>query len=81
VTRAVSVSAPAGLLLHTFVDGVAIASAFAVDPTLGELVFLAIILQKLPEGLAIASLFLAAGWGSGAAIGASVAPRRWRGSS
>lgn len=73
VSRAVSVSALAGLLLHTFVDGVAIASGFAVDPTLGELVFLAIVLHKLPEGLAIASLFLAAGWGRGAAIAAGAA--------
>jgi zinc and cadmium transporter len=61
VTRAVSVSALIGLLLHTFVDGVAIASGFEVSASLGLLVFLAIVLHKLPEGLAISSLFLAAG--------------------
>lgn len=61
VTRAVSVSALAGLLLHTFVDGVAIASSFNVRASLGVLVFGAILLHKLPEGLAISSLFLAAG--------------------
>jgi ZIP family zinc transporter/zinc and cadmium transporter len=61
VTEAVSVSALIGLLLHTFVDGVAIASGFAVTTSLGVLVFVAILLHKLPEGLAISSLFLAAG--------------------
>jgi ZIP family zinc transporter/zinc and cadmium transporter len=61
VTSAVSMSALVGLLLHTFVDGVAIASSFAVGTSLGVLVFVAILLHKLPEGLAISSLFLAAG--------------------
>jgi len=61
VTRAVSMSALAGLLLHTFVDGVAIASGFEVRATLGFLVFTAILLHKLPEGLAISSIFLASG--------------------
>ena len=61
VTTAISVSALAGLLMHTFVDGVAIAAGFTVGPELGLLVFIAVVLHKLPEGLAIASLFLAAG--------------------
>jgi ZIP family zinc transporter/zinc and cadmium transporter len=61
VTRAVSVSALVGLLLHTFIDGVAIASGFEVRDALGIRVFVAILLHKLPEGLAISSLFLAAG--------------------
>ena len=61
VTTAISMSALAGLLMHTFVDGVAIAAGFTVGPELGLLVFIAVVLHKLPEGLAIASLFLAAG--------------------
>jgi ZIP family zinc transporter/zinc and cadmium transporter len=61
VTTAISLSALAGLLMHTFVDGVAISAGFAVGRELGLLVFLAVVLHKLPEGLAIASLFLAAG--------------------
>jgi zinc and cadmium transporter len=61
VSRHVSGSALAGLLLHTFGDGVAIASGFLVSPQLGLLVFGAIFLHKLPEGLAISSLVLAAG--------------------
>lgn len=73
VTSIVSVSALAGLLLHTFVDGVAIVSAFAVTPALGMLVFLAILLHKLPEGLAISSLFLAAGASRGKALAAGAA--------
>jgi len=75
VTNVVSMSALVGLLLHTFVDGVAIASAFGVSTSLGLLVFVAILLHKFPEGLAISSLFLAAGAGrtralyAGAALG------------
>ena len=61
VSRVVSSSALVGLLLHTFVDGVAIASAARVSAALGALVFIAILLHKFPEGLAISSLFLAAG--------------------
>ena len=70
VTKVTSFAALAGLLLHTFVDGVAIVSAFAVTPALGTLVFLAILFHKLPEGLAISSLFLAAGESRGRAMAA-----------
>lgn len=73
VTTGVSVSALIGLLLHTFIDGVAIASGFAVNSALGVLVFLAILLHKVPEGLAISSLFLAAGWKRSAALAAAAA--------
>ena len=41
--------------------GRAIASGYAVSPALGALVFGAVTLHKVPEGLAIASMFLAAG--------------------
>ncbi|NUP56394.1 MAG: ZIP family metal transporter [Gemmatimonadaceae bacterium] len=63
VSEAVSVAALVGLLLHTFVDGVAVASGLEVGGAVGALVFIAVILHKLPEGLAISSLFLAAGQG------------------
>jgi zinc and cadmium transporter len=63
VSEAVSLSALIGLLLHTFVDGVAVASGFGVGGAVGALVFTAVILHKVPEGLAISSLFLAAGQG------------------
>lgn len=73
VNHTVSVSALVGLLLHTFVDGVAIASGFAVNPRLGFVIFVAILLHKFPEGLAISSLFLAAGSGRRNALGAAAA--------
>ena len=63
VSEAVSVAALVGLLLHTFVDGVAVASGFGIGGAVGALVFTAVILHKVPEGLAISSLFLAAGQG------------------
>jgi len=64
-------SALVGLLLHTFFDGVAIASAFLVGPALGVMMFIAIFLHKLPEGVTISSLYLAGGRSGGQAIGAA----------
>ncbi len=61
VSHAASVSGIVGLLLHTFFDGVAIASGFLVSPRLGLLFFFAIFLHKLPEGVTVSSLVLAAG--------------------
>lgn len=61
VSAAARRAAIAGLALHTFFDGVAIASGFLVTPALGLLFFFAIALHKLPEGVAIASLVLASG--------------------
>jgi ZIP family zinc transporter/zinc and cadmium transporter len=73
VSQVVSMSALIGLLMHTFVDGVAVASGLRVGPRLGALVFVAILLHKFPEGLAISSLFLAAGAGRRKAILAAAA--------
>jgi zinc and cadmium transporter len=73
VSGAVSISALVGLLLHTFVDGVAVASGFEVGGAVGALVFVAVILHKVPEGLAISSLFLAAGQGRRRALLAAAA--------
>jgi zinc transporter ZupT len=61
VDRWVGTAALLGLLLHTFFDGVAIASAFEVDTSLGILVFLAVFLHKVPEGVTIASIMLVSG--------------------
>lgn len=71
VSRQVSASALAGLLLHTIVDGVAIASAFQVQAELGMLVFGGVFLHKVPEGLAIASLWIASGRSRASALGAA----------
>ena len=73
VSGAVSVAALVGLLLHTFVDGVAVASGLDVGGAVGALVFVAVILHKVPEGLAISSLFLAAGQGRRRALLAAAA--------
>ncbi len=58
-----------GLTLHTFFDGVAIASGFLVSGRLGILLFLAVLLHKLPEGVTIASVMIAGGESRGRAIG------------
>ena len=73
VSEIVSISALVGLLLHTFVDGVAVSSSLRVSSSLGALVFVAVLLHKFPEGLAISSLFLAAGAGRGRALLAAAA--------
>lgn len=73
VTRMVSVSALLGLLLHTFVDGVAVASGLLVSGAVGALVFAGVLLHKFPEGLAISSMFLAAGASRSMAVMAAAA--------
>ena len=61
-----------GLSLHTFFDGVAIASGFLVSNRLGVLLFLAVLLHKLPEGVTVASVVVAGGQSRGRAVGAAV---------
>ncbi len=67
----------AGLLIHTFFDGIAIASGFIVSNWLGWIIFLAVFLHKIPEGFTVASVMLASGqdrviaWGSSVLLGAS----------
>lgn len=61
VGRWVGVAALMGLLLHTFFDGVAIASGFGVSLAVGVMVFTAILLHKIPEGVTVASIMLASG--------------------
>jgi ZIP family zinc transporter/zinc and cadmium transporter len=73
VTPIVSRSALVGLLLHTFVDGVAVASGLLVSTAVGALVFAGVLVHKFPEGLAISSLFLAAGASRVTAIMAAAA--------
>jgi len=71
VSRIAGTSALVGLLLHMVFDGVAIASAFLVRPELGVMVFVAIFLHKLPEGVMISSLMIAGGQSGGRAIGSA----------
>jgi ZIP family zinc transporter/zinc and cadmium transporter len=71
VSASAGISALLGLTLHTFFDGVAIASGFLVSGRLGILLFLAVLLHKLPEGVTIASVMVAGGQGRRRAIGAA----------
>src|ERR1035437_3377795 len=60
VSRHTGNSVLAGLSVHALFDGVAIGSGFALNSSLGWLIFLAILLHKGPEGFTIASVALAA---------------------
>jgi zinc transporter ZupT len=71
VSATAGISALLGLTLHTFFDGVAIASGFLVSGRLGVLLFLAVLLHKLPEGVTIASVMVAGGQSRGRALGAA----------
>ncbi len=42
-----------GLVIHTFFDGIAIASGFLVSNWLGWIIFLAVFLHKIPEGFTV----------------------------
>ncbi len=55
-----SLSTFSGLFVHAFFDGFAIAVGVRYNFYLGLLVFIAILLHKLPEGLTIATVMLAA---------------------
>ena len=61
---AVAWSALTGLTIHTFFDGVSIASGFLVSMSLGVLIFVAVALHKIPEGFTVASIALASGRGN-----------------
>lgn len=66
-----SYAALLGLVIHTFFDGVAIASGLLVSAWLGGVVFTAIFLHKIPEGFTVASLMLASGQSRKAALASS----------
>ena len=66
-----------GLAIHTFFDGIAIASGFLVSSWLGWVIFLAVFLHKVPEGFTAASIMIASGrskrvaWAASAFLGAA----------
>lgn len=66
-----------GLIIHSFFDGVAIASGFLVSTWLGWIIFFAVFLHKIPEGFTVTSVMLASGldklrsWGASAILGAA----------
>src|SRR5580765_6853347 len=66
-------TAVGGLWIHTFFDGVSIAAAFLVNFKVGLLVFIAILLHKMPEGFTVASIMLATGHSTQKALIATAA--------
>jgi ZIP family zinc transporter/zinc and cadmium transporter len=63
-----SFSVLAGLMIHAFFDGIAIASGFIVSTWLGLVLFAAIFLHKIPEGFTVASVMVAGGQGPRVAL-------------
>ncbi len=59
----VAYTALGGLLVHTFLDGVAIVSGFMISNWLGTVIFGATILHNVPEGFTISSVMVTAGKG------------------
>jgi ZIP family zinc transporter/zinc and cadmium transporter len=72
VSRHTSTSVLCGLGVHALFDGVAIGSGFVVSNWLGWLIFLAILLHKVPEGFTMASVMLASGRSRAAAFYSAV---------
>jgi ZIP family zinc transporter/zinc and cadmium transporter len=79
--RASASSALIGLSIHSFFDGISIASGFVISPAgSASCFFVAIVLHKAPEGFTIASIMLAAGYSRATALWSSVAvgpPASW----
>ncbi len=62
VSKVASISALTGLFIHAFFDGFSISVGMQFDFLLGLLIFVAVLLHKVPEGLTIGSIMLAAGY-------------------
>jgi zinc transporter ZupT len=60
LSKVASFSTFGGLFIHAFFDGFAISAGMQFDFSLGLLIFVAVLLHKIPEGLTIASVMLAA---------------------
>ena len=61
-----------GLATHTFFDGIAIGSGFAISNWLGWMLFFAVFLHKIPEGFTVASVMLAGGRSPSAALNSAL---------
>lgn len=71
VDHRVAYMALSGLLIHTFFDGVCIASGFIISTWLGIVVFGAVILHNIPEGFTMTSIMAAARRSRGAGLWAA----------
>ena len=72
IRRSAAYTAIGGLSIHTFFDGVSVAAAFLVSRKVGLLVFVAVLLHKVPEGFTAASIVLASGREARAALAATL---------
>jgi ZIP family zinc transporter/zinc and cadmium transporter len=61
-----------GLATHTFFDGIAIGSGFALSHWLGWVLFFAVFLHKVPEGFTVASVMMAGGRGKTEALNSAL---------
>ncbi len=71
VDPVVGISALIGMAVHTFFDGVAIGAGFVVSPGAGLLIFLAVLLHKIPDGFTIASIVITSGHSTKTALAAA----------
>lgn len=67
----VGISALVGMLVHTFFDGVAIGAGFEVSQSVGLLIFLAVLLHKIPDGFTISSIVITSGHSAKSALAAA----------
>ncbi len=68
----VAMTAIIALAIHAFFDGVTIASGLLINLRLGLLLFLAVLLHKVPEGFTVASIMMSAGRTGSAALKATL---------
>lgn len=73
LSRVASLSTFIGLFIHAFFDGFAISVGMQFNYYLGVLIFVAVLLHKVPEGLTIASVMIVARRQRGTAFLASAA--------
>src|SRR5205823_6417692 len=71
VNPIVGISALIGMIVHTFFDGVAIGAGFMISRRVGILIFLAVLLHKIPDGFTIASIVITSGHSKGKALAGS----------
>jgi zinc transporter ZupT len=71
--QGVALTAVGALAIHAFLDGVAIASGLLINFRLGLVLFLAVLLHKVPEGFTVASIMFSAGRDQRAARWATIA--------
>ena len=72
ISAKTSYSVLLGLATHTFFDGIAIGSGFALSNWLGWVLFFAIFLHKIPEGFTVASVMMAGGRSRAAALNSAL---------